>query len=195
MKGDDLPDRRIAVAGRMALIAVVATAVGAAQTGSETFRATATVETATGARASAPVTIVVARTTPAAEGQSLARAFIDGGERALRQAFEGLSATGSVRIGNGAPAVARITLDRATEKGRLLTIVTDKPILFLGGGFPEAPARDGYGFALLDIEVDADGNGAGMLAPAAKVKVVQGAFVVDDYAAESIRLTDVKRVR
>ena len=157
--------------------------MAAAQKGPETFRATATAETAGGAKVTAPVTIVIARTTPAEEGQALAKAFTTGGESALRKALAGLAETGSVRIGDAAPTVARIALDRPTEKGRLLTIVTDKPILFVGGGLPDAPPQEGYGFGVLDIEVDANGNGSGTLSPAARVKVVQGAFVVDDYAA------------
>ena len=186
--------RRMAIAGWVALV-VVAAAGAVAQTASETYRATATVSTAGGATATAPVTIVVARTTSADEARALTEAFTTGGESALRQALAGRPATGTVQIGKGAPATARITLDRTTDKGRLLTIVTDKPILFLGGGLPDAKAKEGYGFAVLDIEVDAKGNGTGTLAPAAKVKVVQGAFVVDDYASQSIRLTAVTRAR
>jgi hypothetical protein len=175
------------------VLTVVGTAGPAAQTGSETFRATATIETAGGAAASAPVTIVIARTTPQDEGQALVRAFADGGEAGLRRALTGLRPTGSVQIGNATPTTARIALDRPTDKGRLLTIVTDRPILFLGAGLPDAKAKEGYGFAVLDIEVDAEGNGSGTLSPAAKVKVAQGAFVVDEYASQPLRLTGVKR--
>lgn len=180
--------------GVVALMMMVA-AGPAAQTGTETFRATATVETAGGVKATAPVTIVITRTTPAEEGQSLAQAFITGGEPALRKALTGLAATGSVKIGNATQTATRITLDRSTDKGRLLTIVTDTPIVFLGSGLPGAKAKEGYGFAILDIEVDADGNGSGTLSPAAKVKVVNGAFLVQDYASEAIRLTGVTRAR
>ena len=187
------------VRGRLAA-GMVATMIGvtagaAAQAGKETFRATATVATAGGAKATAPVTIVITRTTPATEGQTLAQAYTTGGEAALRKALAGLSTTGSVTIGKGAPTATKITLDRPTEKGRLLTIVTDKPILFLGSGLPDAKAKEGYGFAILDIEVDGKGNGSGTLSPAAKVKVANGAFVVDDYASESIRLTGVTRAK
>ena len=174
---------------------IVATAGPAAQPRTETFQGTATVKTAAGATATAPVTIVVARTTPADEAQKLAQAFTTGGDAALRKALAGLPATGSVRIGSAAPTEARITLDRTTDKGRLLTIVTDKPILFLGAGLPGAEKKDGYGFAVLDIEVDGQGNGSGTLAPAAKLKVAQGAFSVDDYASETIRLTGVTRAK
>ena len=184
--------------GRMAVavtLTIVATTGATSPAGPETFRATATIETAGGARATAPVTVVVTRTTAEEEGHRLVRAFKTGGEGALRQALAGLPPTGSVRIGNASPTVARITLDRPTAEGRLLTIVTDQPILFLGSGFPDAKAKDGYGFGVLDIEVDANGNGSGTLSPAAKVKVAQGAFIVDEYAAQVLRLTDVRRER
>jgi hypothetical protein len=176
-------------------LTVTGTAGTPAPTGPETFLATATSATTGGMTATAPVTIGIVRTTPEDEAQALVRAFVTGGETALRQALSGLAPTGSVRIGNASPTPTRITLDRPTDKGRLLTIVTDRPILFVGGGFPEAKAKDGYGFAVLDIEVDAEGNGSGTLSPAAKVKVAQGAFVVDEYASQALRLTGVRRER
>ena len=184
----------MAFAGWLALV-VVASMGAAAQTGSETYRATATIETAGGATATAPVTIVVDRITPADEGQALTKAFMTGGEAALRKALAGRAATGSVQIGKAPSTPARITLDRTTEKGRLLTIVTEKPLIFLGAGLPNAKPKEGYTFGVLDIEVDAKGNGTGTLSPAAKVKVVNGAFVVDDYASQPIRLTAVARGR
>jgi hypothetical protein len=174
---------------------VMGAARAPATNGPETYRATATITTGGGATASAPVTIVVARTTPEDEGQALARAFVSGGEAALRRALDGLSPTGSVKIADASPTASRITLDRPTDKGRLLTIVTDRPILFLGGGLPDAKGKEGYGFAVVDIEIDAQGNGSGTLSPAAKVKIAEGAFVVDDYATQPLRLTDVKRQR
>ena len=95
--------------------------------------------TAGGVTATAPVTIVVARTTPADEAAD-ARAGVHDRRRdgAASGAQRATSDTGSVRIGNASPTPARITLDRPTDKGRLLTIVTDKPILFVGGGLPDA---------------------------------------------------------
>lgn len=185
---------------RALALAVALTMAGGASTvalrsGPETFRAVATIETAGGARATAPVTIVVERITPTSEAEILGRAFTSGGETALREALSSLSPAGSVTIGNASKAVVRIALERPTSKGRLLTLVTDQPIAFLGAGLPGAKARDGYGFGVLDIEIDADGNGSGTLSPAAKVKVVQGAFVVDDYAAQPMHLTGVQRAR
>jgi hypothetical protein len=64
----------------------------------------------------------------------------------------------------------------------LITIVTDTPLLFLGAGVPGAKPKDGYDFAVVDLEVDASGAGSGTLAPAANVTLKGSAFVVEDYA-------------
>ena len=166
-----------------------------AQSGSETFSATATVKTAGGATTTAPVTIVVDKKLAQADVDRLTAAFKQGGAAGLRKALGGDAATGSIRLGSGKPTPARITIERTTDKGRLLTLVTDQPILFLGAGVPGAKAKEGYDFAVVDIEVDASGSGSGSLAPAAKITLKQGAFVVDDYAQELVRLTGVKKVK
>jgi len=166
-----------------------------AQADEETFTATATVQSAGGATATAPVTIVVSRKTPTEETDRLAAAFKTGGAAGLRKVLSGVPPTGSVRIGSRTPTPTRLTLERATDKGRLLTIVADQPLVFLGASLPGAKPREGYDFAILDLLVDAAGNGSGTLAPAAKVKLQQGAFVVDDYGGEIVRLNGVKRVQ
>ena len=165
-----------------------------ARDAAETFTATATVKAAGGATANAPVTIVIDRKTSDAEAERLKAAFTKGGAAELRKALTGVAPTGSIRIG-GTNTATRVTLERPTDKGRLLTIVTDEPVLFLGAGVAQAKARDGYDFAILDIEVSNAGSGSGTLSPAAKVAVKEGAFVVADYASELVRLTDVKKVK
>jgi hypothetical protein len=161
----------------------------------ESFTATATVKTAGGSAATSPVQVTVDRKMSQAEADTMLAAFKTGGAAALRKALEGVPPTGSVRLGNAAPTPTRLTIERPTEKGRLLTIVTDKPILFLGAGLPDAKSKTGYDFAIIDLEVDANGAGSGTLAPAAKVTVKQGAFVVEDYAGELVRLTSVTRAK
>jgi hypothetical protein len=184
---------------RWAVTAVMVSVAGAApavaQTPAETFTATATVKTAGAATATAPVTITVDRKMSPAEADGLLAAFKSGGAAALRKALVGVPHTGSVRLGAGTPTPTRLTLERPTDKGRLLTIVTDQPILFLGAGVPNAKPKEGYDFAVIDIEVDSKGTGTGTLSPAAKVAVRQGVFVVSDYASELVRLTGVKQVK
>jgi hypothetical protein len=183
----------IGVLSLMALTVGSPSVVG--QTGAETFSATASVKTAGEAVANAPVTIVVDRKMSQAETDTLISAFKSGGATGLRKALVGVPPTGSVRLGSGAPTPTRLTLERPTDKGRLLTIVTDRPILFLGAGLPGAKPKEGYEFGVIDIEVDAKGSGSGTISPAAKVALKQGVFVVDDYGAELIRLTSVSKVK
>jgi hypothetical protein len=157
----------------------------------ETFRATATVTTPGGTTATSPVTVTVDRATSDREVETLTTAFKTAGAPALRKALEGMRPTGTIKIGDGPLTPTRITLDRATDKGRLLTIVTDVPLVFLGAGTPHAKPREGYEFAVLDLEVGRDGSGWGLLAPAARITVKQGVFIVEDYASEPVRLTSV----
>jgi hypothetical protein len=176
--------RQAGMCGAVCLVTMLTVASAAhSQTGAETFTATAAVKTAGAATANAPVTIVVSRKMSQAEADSLTGAFKTGGVTALRKALVGVKPTGTVQLGNGKPTPTRLTLERPTDKGRLLTIVTDEPILFLGAGVPGAKPKEGYDFAIIDIVVDAAGNGSGTLSPA------------DDYAVELVRLTDVKKVK
>lgn len=183
--------RPYALAGTLSWTVMIAASLAFGQ-GAETLSGTAAVKTAGGASASSPVTITVARKTPQAEADTLKAAFTSGGAAGLRKALAGVAATGSVQLGGGAATPTKITIERATDKGRLLTIVTDAPILFLGAGVPGAKPKQGYDFAILDVELDASGAGSGTLSPAAKVTLKDGAFVVEDYAAELVRITGVK---
>jgi hypothetical protein len=176
-------------------VMVGVSASASAQTGAESFTTTASVKTAGGAAATAPVAITVERKMPKSEADALIAAFTKGGAAGLRKALAGVPVTGSVKIGAGAATPTRITLERATDKGRLLTIVTDKPLLFLGAGLPGAKAKEGYDFGIIDIEVDAKGAGSGTVAPAAKVTIKQGVFVIEDYSGELVKLTGVTKVK
>jgi hypothetical protein len=176
-------------------LALVAAAVVApsAWAQSETYSATASIKTAGGAAATAPVTIAVDRKMPQAEADKFLAAFKSGGAAALRKALTGVPPTGSIRVAGGSSTPTRLTVERATDKGRLLTIVADAPILHLGAGTADAKPKEGYDFAIVDLEVNAAGAGSGTFAPAARITVKQGVFVVDDYSGELVKLTGVSR--
>ena len=170
-------------------------AATSAQGTAEVFTATASVKTAAGAAATAPVTITVDRTMPQKEAETLVAAFKTGGAAALRKALTGVPPTGSVKIGSGQATPTRVTIERATGDGRLLTIVTDQPVAFLGAGMPGAKPKEGFDFAVIDMVLDAKGNGSGTIAPAAKLKLNGSALVVEDYAIEAVQLTAVKKTK
>jgi hypothetical protein len=108
----------------------------------------------------------------------------------LRKALKGVKPAGSIKMGAGAAPPTRLAVERQTDKGRLITMVSDTPILHLGKGLPDAKPTEGYDFAVLDLELGAAG-GSGTLTPAAKVTVKGGAFVVEGYSTEPLRLTSV----
>jgi hypothetical protein len=172
------------------LMAAVPEPAGAA---AEVFTATATVKTADGKSATAPMTITIDRTMPESEAAPLVAAFKSGGAAALRKALVGVAPTGSVRVGKGKAASARFTVERATGGGRLLTIVTDQPLVFIGANAPGAKPKAGYDFAVIDLQIDAAGAGSGTVSPAATLKLNGDAFVVEDYSGEVVRLTGVKK--
>jgi hypothetical protein len=141
------------------------------------------------------VTITVERKMSQSEADKFLSAFKTGGVAGLRKALVGVAPTGSVQLGSGAPTPTRLALERPTDKGRLLTLVTDKPVLLLGAGLPDAKPKEGYDLAVIDLVVDGKGNGSGTIAPAAKVTLNQGAFVVQDYASEPLQLTAVRKTK
>lgn len=186
--------RQSSIIGVLVVGMVVTLAAGQAQTGSETFNATATVKTGGGATATAPVRIAVERVMPQAEADKYAAAFRKGGAAELRKALTGVKPTGSVTVGTQPPVPTRITFERRTDKGRLITIVTDAPILFLGAGMPGAKPKDGYDFAVIDLEVSDQGRGSGVMSPAVKIGLKDTAFVFTDYSIELVQLKDVTKV-
>jgi hypothetical protein len=188
--------RQTTISGGLAIAVFLAcVTLVRAQAGAESFTATATVKTAGRAGATAPVTITIDRTMPEAEADKLVAAFKSGGAAGLRKALAGVPPTGSLQLADGAPIPTRFTIERPTDEGRLIIIVTDKPLLFLGAGVPGAKPKDGYDFAVIDLELDRTGAGSGTLAPAAKITVKGSAFVVEDYASELVRLAGVKKVK
>jgi hypothetical protein len=128
--------RHYTTSGRLLLAVFLAAASTAlAQAGAETFSATATVKTAAGTTANAPVTISVDRKMSPSEADAPVAAFKGGG------------------VGTAKATPTRLTVERPTDKG----------------------------------------HGSGTLSPAAKVTVTDGAFVVEDHAAELVRLTSVSK--
>ena len=122
---------------------LVAAISAGGQTGAETFTATAAVKTAGAAAASAPVTVVISRKMSREQVETLTAAFATGGAAALRKALTGVQPTGSIKLGNGAPTATRLTFERPTDSGRLLTIVADQPIVRPGAGLPGRQAHGG----------------------------------------------------
>jgi hypothetical protein len=76
----------------------------------------------------------------------------------------------------------------------LITVVTAVPIVFIGGGLPDAKAKEGFDFGLVILDTAASGGGKGELVPATKISVnADGAVVTQDYSGEVVTLSNVTR--
>jgi hypothetical protein len=156
----------------------------------QTYTATATVKSAGGASATAPLTVVVRQFATDAQRDELMAALKNGGTASAREVLAKRTDVGTVQLGSRQVAIKHAYARRMGE-GQLVTVITDKPILFVGGGVPESKPMAGYDLGLVMLEVGAS-PGRGELVPATKVKMdAQGAVVTEDYSGEVVQLSNV----
>ncbi|HEX6975558.1 MAG TPA: hypothetical protein VF147_14230, partial [Vicinamibacterales bacterium] len=114
----------------------------------------------------------------------------DGFLKALRQA----PVVGRVEVGQQTFDI-RWARQKDTPKGRVISVVTDKPAYFVGAGVPGAKPRAGFDVAVIQLIMDKANVGEGSMAAAARVKPGGEAGVeVEDYATEPIKLSSVVKV-
>jgi len=78
---------------------------------------------------------------------------------ALRKAPD----VGYVELG-GRKITIRWARQVPSGQGRTIVVVTDKPVVFIGGGAAEAKPRAGYEVAVLELKIDNGGKGTGTMA-------------------------------
>ena len=80
------------------------------------------------------------------------------------------------------------------EKGRTISLVTDKPVFFIGMQRKDAPPTAGYEVAVVQLVFDSAGKGTGTMAAAARVKRDGETGVkLDTYADNPLTLTATVR--
>jgi hypothetical protein len=159
----------------------------------ETMTATATVKSAGGASASAPLTAVIDRFATDAERDALVAAVKSGGTSAARDLLAKRSDAGSIQLGARRVPI-KYAYSRTTGSGRLITLITAEPVVFVGAGVPDSKPKAGYDLGLVLLDVNPSGSGQGELAPAAKVRVdAQNAIVTEDYGADLVHLSNVAK--
>jgi hypothetical protein len=78
----------------------------------------------------------------------------------------------------------------------VISIVTDKPVAFIGGARTDAKPRAGYDVAVAQFTVDRAGKGTGTMAAAARVKPGGETGVrIDDYAEAPVKLSVTARAK
>ena len=159
----------------------------------EIFSANAQVASGAGAIA-ATIQIQIQRYSPDFDRTAVETALKGGGYPSFLTALRKAPEVGTVGIGDQKFSI-RYAREEKTAKGRTITVVTDKPMFFVGGGRIDAKPRAGYEVGAIQMMVDDVGLGSGTMAAAARIKPgPEGVGVqVDDYAEAPIKLTTVSR--
>ena len=158
----------------------------------ETFSARAHVGT-DAANADVYLTIRVEKYTPEKERDAVLKA-LQAGSEAFLEALRASPVAGQLDTGKQTFAIHWARDTRDEKGGRLITLVTDKPMYFVGAGVPGAKPRAGYDVAVIQLKMDPAGVGEGTMAAAARVKAGEPEGVqVDDYGSEPVQLKSVTR--
>jgi hypothetical protein len=170
----------------------MATLAGASAAEHETFTATASVRSGA-VSASAPVTVTVTQYSSATDRAAVMAAVREAGTEGLRKALAALPDAGFIQLADRRTPI-KYAGQRPTDTGRLLTLVTAEPILFLGAGIPAARSKDGFDVAVAMLEVPEKGAGSGELVPAGKVSLDEGgALLIEDYGSTVMWLNALTR--
>ncbi len=159
----------------------------------ETFTANAQV-IGQDAGAAGQVTIRIERYTDERDRTKMMEALKAGGYAGFLPVLRQAPQVGYVEL-NGRKVVARWARQQPTDKGgRTISVVTDAPLFFVGGGAVDAKPRAGFELAIIQLDVDSIGLGNGSMAPAARVKPGGATGVeIDDYAEKPVKLVTVRR--
>jgi hypothetical protein len=191
-----LPCGRRAASALAALTLGLAATSALAQGGPEVYNATATLKTAAGASMTAPVVISINRWTTDAERDNVVAVAKKGGSPALQKQFASTPDAGFVQLGS-VKTPLRFARALPIAGGKVVTVATSAPVFYVGAGMPDSKPKEkeGYDVAVVIFQVDAAGKGdTGDFAPAAKVKIDErGAVIIEDYAAEAVRLTGIAK--
>lgn len=160
--------------------------------GGENYGARAELRSPDGKLNTAQVTISLDRLPTAGERDALIAAFRSGDAKVLKKALASQAAIGYVDRGKVRLAI-KFASSRPSGEGKMVRIVCDEPMTYLGGEIPDLPARPGFDLAYVLLSLDAGGKGSGEIARAAKLRVEDGSLVVAEYGADVIDLEDVAR--
>lgn len=189
---------RVRILATTAIVALCAApmtlqARGQQQTAPESFTANLQATGAMGGAAAATIMIDIKRYSPDAERNAVENALKTGGFASFVTALRKAPVVGTVSFGDKSWDI-RWAREQKAAKGRTITLVTDKPIFFVGAGSADAKPREGFDVALIQLQVTDSGLGGGTMAAAAKVKPDgQGGVQVDDYADKPIKIVTVMR--
>jgi hypothetical protein len=163
-------------------------------TAPESFRAQLNVTGGGGGAGAAYIDIKIDRYTPDADREAMATALKTGGYPALLEAVRKAPAVGTLTAGKDSFVIRWAREQRTGANKRTISVVTEKPVYFVGGGNVNAKPREGYELAVAQFDMDDSGLGKGTMAAAAKIKPGgPNGFIIDDYAEKPITLVSITR--
>jgi hypothetical protein len=183
----------------VAVAALALTAIGEAQHGAptapEVFTSPMQARLETAALAGM-VRFEIDRYTPDFDHQKMTEALRIGGYAGYLQALRKAPAVGRVVVGE-ITVPLRCAREERTATGRTITLVTERPVYFVGGGRPDPKPRAGYEVGAARLTVDEIGLGTGSFALAARLKLDANApmgVAIEPYSGAPIALPSVSRV-
>ena len=149
------------------------------------------IESAGGVVATAPVTVTLKRLSSDGDRDALMAALKKGGSAEARQWLQKQGDFGTVQVCARQTPV-KYAYARSSGGGRLITVVTADPIVFIGAGLADAKPKAGFDLGLVMLETAASGPGRGEMVPATKIRLnADGAIVTEDYSGEVVTLANV----
>jgi hypothetical protein len=151
-----------------------------------------------GAGNTATVDLYIKDYTSDQEAKALAALLLEGGSDALLKALEKSDSKGNVTLtGHVSFYDLKLIRSRATETGRQIIAVGDRPVRFLEAYFSGRSRDYEFGILILNLERDKKGKekGQGTLIYAAKVKVIDGSKIeIENYGIDPVRLMSVRKL-
>ena len=163
----------------------------------ETFDLTAAASAGPGAvgTLTVPMVVQIDRYTPAHARTTMTDALKHSGYSGFLNALREAPIAGTLTIGDQKWTI-RWARQLPSDGGRVISIVTDKPVAFIGGGRTDAKPRAGYEVAVAQFTIDRSGKGSGTMAAAARVKPGGETGVrIDDYAEKPVTLAASARAQ
>ncbi len=181
-----------AVLAASVALAVPLAAQDAAKAQKEVFSANAVNNSNIGSAGIVRLEIGIDRWTPPGETEHLLSVFNERGPKALLSLLQKAKRVGYIRT-PGTLAYDLRFANETRDKGgnRHIVLVTDRPMGFFEA--VEQPRSAEYPFTVIEMKLNAKDRGEGALTYATKLSSVGGILVVENYADQPIRLTDIRK--
>jgi hypothetical protein len=147
----------------------------------------------TGTGGTIPIVVHIDSYSPAGDVRALALLLKDKGQSAVEAALFRMKGRGWIRIGSSLGYEVPIIRSLATQTGRRIVVIADRPIQFWEQWRGTRSLQYPFGMVVLDI--DHSGNGEGRLIAAARAKFDSGGNAeLESFGTEPFRIIGVTQL-